>query len=276
METLHVVGKDIKINLNGVTICYDDFGNGGTPIIFILGFPFSKLMWADQMELLKDSKRVIAYDIRGYGKSTAGDEEQSMTLFADDLSHFMEALQIEKAIICGFSMGGYTLLNALGRYADKFEALIFCDTQCISDSMEVKDKRNEIIANVKAGKMNDFTETFLASVFCPASLDMKPGSVEKARNIIHTTSPLTIAGGLAAISKRSDTCSNLGQIEVPTLILCGAEDSVTPMAQAEFLHEHIKDSELHIIPGAGHMSNLEQHDEFNKHLLKFVKRLVKK
>lgn len=276
METLHVIGKDIKINLNSASICYDDFGNGDMPIIFIHGFPFSKVMWADQMELLKDTTRVIAYDIRGYGKSTAGDEEQSMNLFADDLSDFMDALQIEKAIICGFSMGGYTLLNALGRYSDKFAALVLCDTQCIADSPEVKDKRNEIIAGVKAGKMNDFTETFLAAVFCPASMDMKPESVDKARNIIHTTSPITIAGGLAAISKRTDTCSNLDQISIPTLILCGEEDTVTPMAQSEFLHEHIKNSELHIIEGAGHMSNIEQRDEFNKHLLRFVKSLVKK
>ena len=275
MEAIHAIGKDINITLNGVTTCYDDFGTGDMPIIFIHGFPFDKSMWEGQMELLRKTHRVIAYDIRGYGKSSAGEDEQSIRLFADDLLNFMDALNIEKAIVCGFSMGGYTLLSATSRYAKRFEALILCDTQCIADSTELKEKRNEIIAQVKAGKITDFTETFLGSVFCTESMQLKPEIVEKARAIILNTSPFTIAGGLAAISQRWETFTTLCEIKVPTLILCGKEDNVTPVEQAEFMHKNIENSVLHIIENAGHMSNLEQPEQFNKYLGNFIKSLVK-
>jgi 3-oxoadipate enol-lactonase len=275
MEAIHAIGKDISITLNGMTTCYDDFGTGDMPIIFIHGFPFDKSMWDEQMEHLKKTHRVIAYDIRGYGKSSAGEDEQSIRLFADDLLNFMDALNIEKAIVCGFSMGGYTLLSATSRYAKRFEALILCDTQCIADSAELKEKRNEIIAQVKAGKINDFTETFLGSVFCNESMQLKPEIVDKARAIILNTSPFTIMGGLAAISQRWETFTTLCEINVPTLILCGREDNVTPVEQAEFMHKHIENSELNIIENAGHMSNLEQPEQFNKYLGNFIKSLVK-
>ena len=275
MEAIHAIGKDISITLNGVTTCYDDFGSGDMPIIFIHGFPFDKSMWDAQMEHLRKTNRVIAYDIRGYGKSSAGEDEQSIRLFADDLLNFMDALHIEKAIVCGFSMGGYTLLSATSRYARRFEALVLCDTQCIADSTEIKEKRNEIIAQVKAGKINDFTETFLGSVFCPESMQLKTEVVEKARTIILNTSPFTIMGGLAAISQRWETFTTLCEISVPTLILCGRKDNVTPVEQAEFMHKNIDHSILHIIENAGHMSNLEQPEQFNKHLGNFIKNLVK-
>ncbi|MBK5286416.1 MAG: alpha/beta hydrolase, partial [Bacteroidia bacterium] len=113
METMLTTGADININLNDITICYDDFGKGVIPILFIHGFPFDKSSWQPQMEFLKNTHRVIAYDIRGFGKSTAGDKKISISLFADDLIKLMDALELQKAIVCGLSMGGYILLNAV-------------------------------------------------------------------------------------------------------------------------------------------------------------------
>ncbi len=275
METLHATGNDLQIKLKDVTISYDDFGNGSIPIIFIHGFPFNKSMWSGQMELLRKTHRVIAYDTRGYGKSTSGSEKQSMSVFADDLLHFMDALEIDKAIICGFSMGGYTLLKAISRGMERFESLILCDTQSIADSVEVIEKRNGIIEQVKSGRLNEFTDGFLEFVFCPLSMKSMPHAVDKAREMILGTSQLSISDGLTAISERVETSSYLAQINVPVLILCGQEDLVTPVTQAEYLHKNIMNSELHIIDRAGHMSNLEQSEEFNKHLVEFLDKLTK-
>lgn len=273
METLHAIGKDININLNGVTICYDDFGVGEIPIIFIHGFPFNKSSWQPQMDHLKKTNRVIAYDIRGYGKSTSGQDEQSIRLFADDLVNFMDALEINKAIVCGLSMGGYILLNAVYRYANRFRALILSDTQCISDPAEVKEKRYNAIAQVIAGKLKDFTEGSVKNIFCPESLGMKKELVDNIRDIILTTAPLTISGGLNALAKRWEMCSTLHEIDVPTLILCGKEDTVTPVVQSAFMHSHIENSELHVIDNAGHLSNLEQPDAFNQYLDNFISKM---
>ncbi|NEW82491.1 MAG: alpha/beta fold hydrolase [Mariniphaga sp.] len=270
METTHSQGKDINVNLKGVTICCDDFGTGNIPIIFIHGFPFDKSSWEPQLEFLKHTHRVLAYDIRGFGKSTAGEENMSISLFADDLVELMNVLQIEKAVACGLSMGGYILLNAVSRYPDRFEAIILSDTQCIADSAEVMEKRYKTIDQINADGVTDFANAFVKNVFCPDSLNTKKELVEKIRNIILTTLPITITGTLNALAQRSEMCSSLNEILIPVLILCGEEDTVTPMAQAEFLNLNILNSEFCSIAKAGHLSNLEQPDEFNRYLTPFI------
>ncbi len=275
METMRATGNDININVDDVTICYDDFGKGIIPVIFIHGFPFDKSSWQTQMDFLKKNHRVIAYDIRGFGKSTAGKEKQSIDLFADDLVKFMDALEIDKVIVCGLSMGGYILLNAVNRYPEKFKAIILCDTQCIADTPEVKEKRNQTISHIMASGLKDFTDGFVKNIFCSETLETKKETVEKIKNLILSTSPVTITGTLSALAQRWETCSLLNEISVPALIICGKEDKVTPLAQSEFLLQNITHATLHIIDKAGHMSNLEQPDEFNQHINNFISGLVK-
>lgn len=270
METMHATGNDININVNDFTICYDDFGKGIIPVIFIHGFPFNKSSWKPQMDFLKNTHRVIAYDIRGFGKSTIGKEKQSISLFADDLIKFMDGLEIDKAIVCGLSMGGYILLNAVNRYPARFKAIILSDTQCIADSPEVKEKRNQTISQITDGRLKDFAEGFVKNIFCQETLDTKKETVEKIKNSILSTLPETITATLRALAERWETCSTLPEISVPALIVCGKEDKVTPLAQSEFLLQNIPNAKLHSIDKAGHMSNLEQADEFNKHLKNFI------
>ena len=78
----------------------------------------------------------------------------------------MDALQINKAMVCGLSMGGYILLNAVSRYPERFEAIILSDTQCIADSPEAKVKRYKTIQQIEAGGLNDFAEAFVKNIFC--------------------------------------------------------------------------------------------------------------
>jgi 3-oxoadipate enol-lactonase len=273
METMQVTGNDLSISQGDITICYDDLGEGMIPIIFIHGFPFDKSSWHPQMEFLKETHRVIAYDIRGFGKSAAGKEKADMGLFADDLIRLMDALQIDKAVVCGLSMGGYILLNAVTRYPARFEAIILSDTQCIADSPEAKEKRFKTIEHIEAGGLNDFADGFIKNIFCQESLDTKKELVERIKTVVLSTSPAIIAGALAALAERSETCSLLYKIYVPTLILCGKEDKVIPLVQSEHLLHDIIDSIFYGIDKAGHMSNLEQPDEFNKQINNFISAL---
>jgi pimeloyl-ACP methyl ester carboxylesterase len=271
VRTVHPKGKDINVNLKGVTICCDDFGSGNIPIIFIHGFPFDKSSWEPQMEFLKHTHRVLAYDIRGFGKSTLGEENMTISLFADDLVELMDVLQINKAVACGLSMGGYILLNAVNRYPERFEALILSDTQCIADSPEGKEKRYKTIDQINEEGLKDFAEGFVKNVFCPDSLENKKELVEKIKDIILTTSSITITGTLSALAQRPEMCSTLNEILIPVLILCGEEDTITPMSKSEFLNHNIANSQLHSIDKAGHLSNLEQPEEFNRYLTPFIK-----
>ena len=265
---------DLTISIRNISFSYNDVGKGDIPVLFLHGFPFDKSMWKPQMDVLKDTHRVIALDLRSYGKTGNDNSELSINLFADDLIHFMDALKLNKAFICGLSMGGYVALNAVYRFPERFTGVVLCDTQCIADSTEGKEKRHNTIQQIKAGGLVDFTEGFLKNVFCKNSLINQKDLVESIRKVILKTQPETIIGTLLALANRTETCSTLKKISVPTLIICGKEDVVTPLAQSEFMQSKIQYSLLKIIDNAGHLSNLEQPEEFNQHLNTFLSSLV--
>ncbi|MBL7882662.1 MAG: alpha/beta fold hydrolase, partial [Bacteroidia bacterium] len=233
-----------------------------------------KTMWQEQLDFLNSSNRVIACDIRGFGKSTDEKSHLSIGLFSDDLIVFMDKLNIDKAIICGLSMGGFIALNALKRFPNRFEALILCDTQCIADTAEVKEKRYKIIDDINVNGVTNFNDGFIKSVFHKDSLSNKKDLVENLRSVVFANSQHVITMGLTALAERSETCSTLHEITIPTLIICGREDEVTPLVQSEFMNERIKGSILRVIDSAGHVSNLEQPYEFNKQLFDFLTDLI--
>jgi len=268
--------RDLKMDLRGFQMSYDDLGDSVVPLIFIHGFPFDKSTWAEQMNLLKGKMRVIAPDLRGFGKSGKTEEAFSIGLFADDVLALMDKLEIKKAVLCGFSMGGYIALNLMGRAHERFAGLILCDTQCIADTDAGREKRMKSIAQIEAGGIKEFADGFVKAVFCEASLRDKTEIVENIRRIILSTDASTITSTLLALAKRNETCSVLSSVKIPCMILCGEEDAVTVPAQSEFMHKHIPHSVFHLIPQAGHMSNLEQTAIFNGHLLHFMDKLLTK
>jgi 3-oxoadipate enol-lactonase len=264
---------DLTIKANNILISYDDIGIGAIPaipIIFIHGFPFDKSMWSQQMEFFKPTNRVIAYDLRGFGRSSVDTAPWSLDLFVTDLLSFMDALKIPKAILCGFSMGGYIALQAMKKNQDRFEALVLCDTQCIPDSPEAKEGRYKAIEKIKAEGITQFGNDFIKKVFHEDSLTEKKPLVEDLKKIVLANTKEAIIGGLTALAERSDSCYVLNKITIPTLIICGREDQVTPLKESEFMHENIQDSTLHAIHHAGHVANLEQPVMFNKHLADFL------
>ncbi len=262
--------QNLLTEVNNITISYNDIGEGDIPVIFLHGYPFDKSMWKGQLDSLKSLTRLIACDIRGFGKSTDEETPLSIDLFCEDLVLFMDKLNIKKAIVCGLSMGGFISLKAVKIYPERFKALILCDTQCIADTAEVKEKRYEAIEQINLDGADIFNEKFIKSVFHPDSLTNKMEIVENLRSIVFANSKAIITAGLTALAERSETCSSLDTIRIPTLIICGREDKVTPLVQSKFMHKHIKASSLKIIEDAGHVSNLEQPNEFNKYVLDFL------
>jgi 3-oxoadipate enol-lactonase len=266
-------GYDLIADLDSFKLSYDDIGEGSTPVIFLHGYPFDKTMWEGQIKALKSTNRLIACDIRGFGKSADEESLLSIDLFGDDLITFMDKLDLNKVIICGLSMGGFIALNAYGRFPDRFEALILCDTQCIADTPEVRRKRYQVMEEIAVDGVKNFNEGFIKSVFHEDSLADKVDLVEKLRSVVFSNSQHIIIMGLTALAERSETCSILSEIVIPTLIICGREDEVTPLSQSQFMNANIEGSVLHVIDNAGHVSNLEQPDAFNSILLDFLSAL---
>ena len=170
-------------------------------------------------------------------------------------------------------MGGYIALRAVERKPERVQGLILADTQAKADSNEAKLKRAAAIKSVKAMGVNAYAEGFVKSVFAPQTLANNKAAVEKIRRIIEANSSLGICGALLALASRTDTTESLPGIKAPTLILVGEHDALAPPSASQEMRNRIPNSEIHVIPNAAHMSNLENSEEFNKHLLDFLGRL---
>jgi 3-oxoadipate enol-lactonase len=271
------VGHDkilgVEVLVSDLNFFYTDSGKTSAPtVVFIHGFPFDHTMWEEQAALAAPSFRVITYDQRGHGRTGVGDGQYIFESFADDLFRLLDTLHVNKAILCGLSMGGYVALRAAERSPERILGLILCDTRSEADGNEAKLKRAASIKTVREAGVQAFAEGFLKAIFAPSSFTEKPEAVEKIRRVMTANLPQGICGTLIALATRTDTTPVLAAVQVPTLILVGEHDSITPPAAAKAMHERIPHSQMAVIPRAAHMSNLENPTAFNKELTSFLKR----
>lgn len=265
----------MKIQLaNSITLNYVERGNpGGLPVVFIHGFPFSHKMWEPQMRALPNTYRAISYDIRGHGESQVADGQYTIEYYVDDLIGLLDHLVVDKAVLVGLSMGGYIALRAIERYPDRVRALVLADTKSGADGNEAKVGRTAAMTAVKSEGVPAFAEAFAKKVFASETFTGNPHAVTLIKDIIRGNTILGICGSLLALAARTDTTAGLPSIHVPTLIMVGEEDALTPPSESEAMHSRISGSQLVRIPGAAHMSNLENEAAFNEALLAFLTKL---
>lgn len=265
-------GKEILIKGNRVAY-FDEGFRDGIPILFIHGFPFNKEMWKKQLTAFAETHRVIAYDVRGYGRSEPGSVEFSVAQFADDLLLFMDALTLDKIVVCGLSMGGYIAINSIEKELKRISALVLCDTQCNADTTEAREKRIKTIALIRLNGLKKYADEMVNNLFAPASFNTVPKEVTFIRESILHTNLDTVCKTLQALANRKDSCNELAKTKIPVLIMVGREDKITPPEAAKKMHELIPGSAFEIIDGAGHLSNLENTKIFNARLMTFLKSL---
>jgi 3-oxoadipate enol-lactonase len=270
-------GYNIQIKVQDIVVTYDDNGPAFAPaVIFIHGFPFSKSMWDRQADVLKSNFRIIAYDVRGHGGTEAGREEFSIDVFTEDLIHLMDALHVDKAVLCGISMGGYIALNAIEKFPERFIGLVLCSTQCFADTKETKEQRIKAIEKIKQDGKEAYANESIKKLFASSSLQTKSSEVETTREMIMQAFADSLKNTLFALAGRKETCSGLSGIKVPVMIIGGKEDPITPPAAHEFLRDHIKGAELYIIENAGHLVNMENTKAFNSYLRKYLGNLSRR
>jgi len=257
--------------INGTRIHYIEAGDpAGLPVVLIHGFPLSHAMWEPQIEALKGLCRVVAYDIRGQGESDAGDGLYCLELFVDDLLGVMDHLKVPRAVLCGLSMGGYIALRAAERAADRVKALVLCDTRAEADSNQAKLSRAAAVKAIQRDGVAAYAENFAKNVFSPQTLAEGKPCVERIKRIMKANPGLGLRGTLLALAGRTDAAAFLPSIKVPTLILAGANDALTPPAVSAAMSRAIPGSKLELIAEAGHLSSAENPGEFNKHLIEFL------
>lgn len=267
--------NSITVTVNNLTVSYIDEGHANSPaIIFIHGFPLSKMMWNKQIEVLKENYHVIAYDIRGHGNTDIGNDNFSIDLFVNDLLSLMDALKIDKTILCGLSMGGYIALKAIEKFPERFIGLVLCDTNCSADTPEGKEKRIKTIETIKENGVEKYAGESLKKLFAPESFSKHLDEIAIVREMIINTSKQSLYKTLYALAERAETCTSLHKLKVPVLIIVGKDDELTPPDVALMMHEKIKGSKFHIIENAGHLSNLENSEQFNNQISEFLSSIL--
>ena len=242
------------------------------PILFVHGFPFDHTMWHSQIDEFNKDYFCISYDIRGLGESPAGDGQFTMESSVDDLEIIIEELKLNKPILCGLSMGGYISLRALERMEERFSATILCDTRSEADNNEGRFKRAAGIKRINKEGLAPFVKDFITNCFGD---DFKRNKKDDLQKIIEKSSrfnPAGVKGSLLAMLSRSDTTASLGKINIPTLLICGEQDALTPPSIMKDMFHKINNAEFVEIPKAGHMTPIENPLLVNKSIRDFLTR----
>lgn len=252
-------------------VVYQENEESSEAIIFVHGFPFDHKMWQRQMEYFRKSYHCVAYDIRGLGGSPAGDGQFTMEGFVDDLFEIMEKLRLDKPVICGLSMGGYIVLRAAEREEKKFAALILCDTKSEEDSNAAKLNRAAGIKQINEEGVQKFVDSFVPKCFNEKFINSNRQEYEEVLNRALMSDPAGVKGSLLAMAGRTDTTDYLSKIKIPVLVICGAEDKITPPDIMRSMSDKINGSEFLLVPGAAHLPPVENSKFVNSSIEKFIK-----
>jgi 3-oxoadipate enol-lactonase len=253
-------------------LAHADVGRG-LPVVLLHAFPLNRSMWEPQIAALFGECRCIVPDIRGFGDSPSGGP-YTMDRYADDVAALLDALQIERAVVAGLSMGGYVALALWRRHRKLVRALVLADTRAGADSAETARKRGELIELANTAGVDAVVEKQLPGLVGKSTREKQPELVERLRSLMNRTSVAGLTGALEAMRDRPDSTPMLATIDVPTLVVVGDEDVVTPIEEARAMHAAIRGSRLEVIPGAGHLSNLERPAAFNAAMSDFVGSLL--
>lgn len=259
----------MQARINNISLAFNDQGTGA-PLVFLHAFPLNRRMWDEQAQALSSHFRVLTIDLRGHGESDAPLWRYTLDQAADDVIGLLDHLSIQQAVFVGLSMGGYILFALYRRYADRVRGLVLSNTRAQADTIEGKEGRFQMAQTAYKNGPSAIADIMIPKLLSPATIQTKPELVGRVRSMIEGNQISGIAGDLMAMAERRDSLSLLGQITCPTQIIVGELDLPTPPSDAKLIADRIPEARLTIIPGAAHLSNLEQPDQFNETLRNFA------
>ncbi len=265
------VPRGSSITVNGVTLAYDDQGEG-PPLLFVHGYPLDRTIWRDQVQNLR-GWRCVAPDLRGMGHSDAPDLGYSMATYAGDLVALMDSLDLGQAVICGLSMGGYIALELLRSSPERVRGLVLVSTRAEAESVEGRRARDQAAAQARDGGAAAVAEAMIPRILAPVSYQ-NDSLLGQVRQIMERTPVAGIAGALAAMRDRPDSTSLLPTLAVPILLIAGEMDQLVPLADMTRMHDAIPGSVLRVVPSAGHLPPVEQPGETTRILQEFLNGLA--
>ncbi len=256
--------------LGSVTACkagplnqasYTDQG-AGLPLVLIHAFPADHHLWEPQIKSLSKKFRVITLDLKGFGTaSPTQGEAVSMREYAEEVKQLLDQLKIDKAIIGGESMGGYVSLAFVKSYPEKTAGLILADTQAIADTKDQQAKRESTAQDILNNGPTKFVENFVPKAVSP---NADQSTKDFLTNLFSKQSANAMASALRGMAIRENTMDQLPNLNIPVLIISGDLDAVIPTSESVSMRNAYPASQLVIIHGAGHLTNIERPAEWNE------------
>lgn len=245
------------------------------PIIFVHGFPYDHTMWKKQIDHFQNDYHCTTYDIRGLGRNIPEDFSFTIDDLAEDLIQITRDCLEEtnqKPVICGLSMGGYIALRAFEKEGELFKSLILCNTRTESDSNEGKVKRAFLVNKINQFGLSEFLPEFIANCFSIHSFQGSAELLQFGKILAHSHSfhPSGVKANLIAMAARTDTTHVLEKIQIPTLVISGQYDMLTPVDVMKNFASKIKTSRFVTITNAAHLTPIENSTMFNQELTKFL------
>jgi 3-oxoadipate enol-lactonase len=257
MSDRPLAGNLRRIAVNGVNLAVDVRGQGPA-ILFVHGFPLDHAIWEHQLAHLDGWMR-IAPDLRGMGQSDAPDLGYSMATYADDLLALLNSLGVDRVVLCGLSMGGYIAFEILRRARARVRGLILMDTRAEADSAEARKARDASLAQAREGGSAAIAAAMLPRMLAPAAATEYPALVERVLRMMEATPVAGILGAISTLRDRPDSTPLLPSLaDLPSLVVVGEEDRLTPPALSQAMADLIPDSRIIVIPGAGHLTPMER------------------
>jgi len=264
-----LAGNLRRMALNGVNLAVDVRGQGPA-LLFIHGYPLDHTLWEHQLAHLEGWMR-IAPDLRGMGQSDAPDLGYSMATYADDLLALLNSLGVERAVLCGLSMGGNVAFEILRRAPERVRGLVLMDTRAEPDSAEGRKGRDVSAVHARDGGAEAIANLMLPKVLALATVKENPGLAAQVRKQMAATPVAGILGALGALKDRPDSVPLLPTLEgTPVLVMVGDDDQITPPASAQAMADAIPGARMSVIAGAGHLPPLERPEATTAALAEFL------
>lgn len=257
--------------LNVLSMNLESAGDGNMPLVFVHGFPLDHTMWTGQFLRLAP-RPMVAIDLCGFGRSAVVSGKRTMSQMADDVSRVLDELGIaDKIALCGLSMGGYVSFAFWRRHAPRLAKLVLCDTRAVADPPAGAEKRLGIANRLEKERNTAFlTDEMLPKLFAKSTHERHPKLVEATRRVMLSTSFWGAAAAQRGMAERENFEPHLSRIDIPTLVVCGKEDAISPAAEMRGFAAKMPKANFAEMNLAGHMAPLEQPMAFNATLEAFL------
>lgn len=257
------------------TIAYLDSAPGAADhrtLVLLHAFPLGAGMWEPQMRAIPRGWRYITPDLRGFGGTTdpGGENSPSIDDYAQDVVDLLGEMGIPRAVVGGCSMGGYAVFALLRRASGMVDGVVLADTRAGADSLEGRAGRRAMLALVDREGPSGVAREMMPKLLGETTQATDSSIESQVRRLIKQQSPEAIRGAIHRMMERPDSTPLLAGLDVPVEVIVGEEDVLTPVEESRKIAEAIPGARLDVIPGAGHLSNLEQPERFNAVLGAFL------